>query len=172
MADQGDMICAGALPEQLQPLQPVTLKSTLTEPAVIMKEPDPLEAFVLALHERVVELETFATATEKRMPELPPSGFDIRHSERGWIFGVTIWEEGWPQGQEGFCKLGEQLLGEISAKVASLKGWTTLSLCAHDMLEARRANIGLCLAFQQAFDNIQPGVDHMTSPRQEDNTST
>ena len=97
MADQGDMICARALPEQLQPLQPVTLKSTLTEPAVIMKEPDPLEAFVLALHERVVELETFATATEKRMPELPPTGFNIRHSERGWIFGVTIWEEGWPR---------------------------------------------------------------------------
>ena len=160
------MISAGALPEQLKQmqLQPVTLESTSTEPTVIMTEPDPQEAFVLALHERVMELETFAAVMEKRMPELPPSGFDIRPNERGWIFKVTIWEEGWAESQEGFCKLGEQLLGEISAKVASLKGWTTLSLCAHDMLEARRANIGLCLAFQQAFDNIQPGADHMKAP--------
>ena len=164
MTDQGDRISAGALPEQLHQLEPMTMKTTSTEPAVIMTEPDPQEAFVLALHERVVELETFVAAMEKRMPELPPSGFKIRHIERDWIFKVTIWEEGWPESQEGFCKLGEQLLGEISAKVASLKGWTTLALCAHDMLEARRANIGLCLAFQQAFDNIHPGADYMTAP--------
>ena len=111
-----------------------------------------------------MEFETLAAVMEKRMPKLPPSGFTIRPSKRGWIFGVTIWEEGWPDSQECFCKLGEQLLREISVKAASLKQWTTLSLCAHDMFQARRDNIGLCLAFQQAFDNIQPGTDHVTIP--------
>ena len=164
MTGRGDMISAGVLTERLHQQEPVNMKSTLAEPAVIMAEPDAQEAFILALHERVVELESFAATMEKRRPELPPSGFRIRHNERGWIFGVTMWEEGWPQSQEGFCKLGEQLLGEFSTKLGGLEQWTTLSLCAHDMLEARRANIGLCLAFQQAFDNIQPGADQMKVP--------
>lgn len=52
-----------------------------------MTESDPQEAFVLTLHEQGVE--TFAAVVEKRMPKLPPSGFSIRHSERGWNFGET-----------------------------------------------------------------------------------
>ena len=157
-------MCEGALPEWLKGEDPVSARSTVAEPGALMAKPDPQEAFILALHERVMDLEATAAAMERRVPELPPSGFKIAHSERGWVFGVTIWEQGWPESLEGFCKLGEQLLGDISAKAGSLKQWTTLSLCAHDMLDAKRDKIAFCLAFQQAFDDIRPGADHMTVP--------
>ncbi|KAK9818921.1 hypothetical protein WJX74_000662 [Apatococcus lobatus] len=79
-----------------------------------MADPSPPEAFMLAMHERVVELEAFATSMEQRVPELPSSGFKINQTERGWIFGVTVWEEGWPKGLEPFCELGEGILRDIS----------------------------------------------------------
>ena len=106
---------------------------------------------MLAMHERVVELEAFATSMERRVPELPSSGFRIRQTERGWNFGVTVWEEGRPKGLESFCELGERLLREVSALARGLTQYTSLSMCAHDMLDAKREKLGMCLAFRQAF---------------------
>lgn len=49
----------------------------------IMKEA-PQEAFMLAMHARVVELEGLAAKLDRRVPELPATGFKIRHSEGVW----------------------------------------------------------------------------------------
>ena len=141
----------------------MTQASTLTT----MAEPNAQEAFMLAMHERVVELEAFAASMERRMPELPSSGSRINQTERGWIFGVTVWEEGWPKGLEPFCELGEGLLHEISTLAGGLTKYTHLSMCAHDMLNAKRENMGMCLAIQQAFDDTPEGAGFMTMPRRE-----
>ena len=131
----------------------------------IMEDPSPQEAFVLAMHERVVELEAFAAGMERRVPELPSSGFRIEQTERGWIFGVTVWEEGWPKGLEPFCELGEGLMREISALAGGLTKYTRLSMCAHDMMDAKREKLGMCLAFQQALDDTPKDAGFMTMPR-------
>ena len=120
---------------------------------------------MLAMHERVVELEAFATGMERRVPELPASEFRITRTERGWVFGVTIWEEGWPKGLEPFCELGEGLLREVSAMAGGLTQYTSVAMCAHDMLDAKKENMGMCLAFQQAFDDTPKDAGFMTMPR-------
>ena len=138
----------------------MTPASSLT----IMAEPNVPEAFMLAMHERVVELETFAASMERRVPELPSSGFRIKQTERGWIFGVTIWEEGWPKGLEPFCELGEGLLREISTLAGGLTQYTSLSMCFHDMIDAKREKMGMCLALQQAFNDTPKDAGFMTMP--------
>lgn len=80
------------------------------------------------------------------------------------MFGATIWEEGWPRDIEPFVELGERLLGAIAEEAGGLKHWTSLSVCAHDMLEGKRENIGMCLAFQQAIDGLPQGATHMAMP--------
>ena len=132
-----------------------------------MAEPNAQEAFMLAMHERVVELEAFAAAMERRVPELPSSGFRIKQTERGWIFGVTIWEEGWPKGLEPFCELGEGILREISTLAGGLTQYTSLSMCSHDMMGAKREKLGMCLALQQAFSDAPKDAGFMTMPRRE-----
>ena len=119
---------------------------------------------MLAMHERVVELEAFAAGMERHAPELPLSGFTIQQTERGWIFGVTVWEEGWPKGLEPFCELGEGLMREISALVGGPTKYTRLSMCAHDMMDAKREKLGMCLAFQQALDDTPKNAGFMTMP--------
>ena len=141
----------------------MTPASSLT----IMAEPNVPEAFMLAMHERVVELETFAASMERRVPELPSSGFRIKQTERGWIFGVTIWEEGWPKGLEPFCELGEGLLREISTLAGGLTQYTSLSMCSHDLMDAKREKLGMCLALQQAFNDTPEDAGFMTMPRRE-----
>ena len=138
----------------------MTPASTLT----IMVEPNAQEVFMLAMHERVVELEAFASSMERRVPELPSSGFRIKQTERGWIFGVTVWEEGWPKGLEPFCELGEGLLREISTLAGGLTQYTSLSMCFHDMMGAKREKLGMCLAFQQALDDTPKDAGYMTMP--------
>ena len=130
----------------------------------IMENPSPQDAFMLAMHERVVELETFAASMEQRVPELPSSGFRIKQTERGWIFGVTVWEEGWPKGLEPFCELGEGILREISRLAGGLTQYTSLSMCCHDMMDAKREKLGMCLAFQQALDDTPKDAGFMTMP--------
>ncbi|KAK9833960.1 hypothetical protein WJX74_011093 [Apatococcus lobatus] len=129
-----------------------------------MADPSPQDAFMLAMHERVVELEAFAATMERRVPELPSSRFKIIQTERGWIFGVTIWEEGWPKELEPFCELGEGLLREISTLAGGLTQNTSLSMCSHDMMGAKREKLGMCLAFQQAFDDTPKDAGFMTMP--------
>ena len=119
---------------------------------------------MLAMHERVVELEAFATSMERRVPKLPSSGFSIRQTERGWIFGMTVWEEGWPKGLEPFCELGEGILREISTLAGGLTQYTSLSICSHDMLGAKREKLGMCLALQQALDDTPKDAGFMTMP--------
>ncbi len=99
------------------------------------------------------------------MPELPSSDFRITRTERGWVFGVTIWEEGWPKGLEPFCELGEGLLREVLALAGGLTQYTSISMCGHNMLDAKRENMGMCLAFQQAFDDTPNDAGFLTMPR-------
>ena len=122
---------------------------------------------MLAMHERVVELEAFAASMERRVPELPSSGFRIEQTERGWIFGVTVWEEGWPKGLEPFCELGEGILREMSTLAGGLTQYTSLSMCSHDMMDAKREKLGMCLALQQAFSDTPKDAGFMTMPRRE-----
>ncbi len=122
---------------------------------------------MLAMHERVVELEAFAAGMERRVPELPSSGFRINSHRRRWVFAVTVWEEGWPKWLQPFTELGESLLRKISASASGLTKYTSLSMCAHDMIDAKREKLGMCLAFQRAFDDIPEGAGFMAMPRRE-----
>ena len=38
-------------------------------------------------------------------------------------------------------------------------------MCAHDMLDAKREKLGMCLAFQRAMDDTPKDVGFMTMPR-------
>ena len=60
--------------------------------------------------------------------------------EQGWLFAVMIQQNGWPQGMDSYIGLGKQLLGAIAAKACGARS-TTLTLCAHDPLEANKALI-------------------------------